>query len=276
MDLLERVSRMHATDLFRLDRRVALVTGAGGRFGQAITTALAQAGAHVILNGRTPSRLEALADSLQNAGFSTSVAAFDITDEDSVETAFRQIEKERHRLDVLVNNAYAGATTTFDTAGAGDFARSYEVAVIAAFRLIHRAKNLLQAAAAQVGHASVINIGSMYGSVSPDPSIYGATAMNNPPFYGAAKAALQQLTRYAACHLAPLGIRVNALSPGAFPSTDLLDRFPHFRKELEKRAPMGRVGHPAELMGAILFLASDASTYVTGATLPVDGGWTAW
>lgn len=276
MDPLERVSGTHALHLFRLDGRVALVTGAGGRFGKAISTALAQAGAHVILNGRTPSHLETLSLSLKKSGLSTSVAAFDITDEQAAEAAFQRIEEAHSRLDVLVNNAYSGATATFDTSSARDFARAYEVAVIAAFRLIQRAKGLLQKAATQIGHASVINISSMYGSVSPDPSIYGATAMNNPPFYGAAKAALLQLTRYAACHLAPFGIRVNALSPGPFPSPDLLRRFPAFERELEKKTPLGRVGDPAELMGAILFLASDASTYVTGATLPVDGGWTAW
>jgi NAD(P)-dependent dehydrogenase (short-subunit alcohol dehydrogenase family) len=116
----------------------------------------------------------------------------------------------------------------------------------------------------------------MYGMVSPDPRIYGNSGQNNPPFYGAAKGALLQLTRYAACHLASHKIRVNAISPGPFPAGNLQESNPAFYKELCNKNPMNRIGHPDELAGAILFLASDAASFVTGINLPVDGGWTAW
>jgi NAD(P)-dependent dehydrogenase (short-subunit alcohol dehydrogenase family) len=126
------------------------------------------------------------------------------------------------------------------------------------------------------GGASVVNIASMYGSVSPDPSIYGTSGANNPPSYGAAKAGLIQFTKYAACHLAAEGIRVNCISPGPFPAKRYLDQDPEFKGRLQKKVPMGRTGDPQELQGPLLFLASDASSYVTGINLPVDGGWTAW
>ena len=116
----------------------------------------------------------------------------------------------------------------------------------------------------------------MYGSVSPDPSIYGTSGANNPPHYGAAKAALIQFTRYAACHLASDRIRVNCISPGPFPAAKYLERDPQFAERLSAKNPMGRVGDPMELQGPLLFLASDASSYVTGIDLAVDGGWTAW
>jgi NAD(P)-dependent dehydrogenase (short-subunit alcohol dehydrogenase family) len=112
--------------------------------------------------------------------------------------------------------------------------------------------------------------------VSPDPAIYGDSGKNNPPFYGAAKAGLIQLTRYLAVHLAKRGVRVNSVSPGPFPPPSIATVSPEFHAELCRKTPMGRIGAAEELAGPVLFLLSDASTYVTGIDLPVDGGWTAW
>jgi len=271
-----RLREAAAPELFRLDGRTALVTGAGGRLGRALASGLAEAGAHVILNGRRPEPLERLQDALRARGLEASALPFDITDTAAVRRAVAAVEQRFGKLHVLVNNAYAGRTGGLDDATDHEFAAAYDVAVIAAFRLIRETCPLMRRAVAETGHAAVINVASMYGSVSPDPSVYGASGMQNPPFYGPAKAALIQLTRYAACHLAPLGIRVNALSPGAFPPPGVLAQHPDFRRNLERRTPLGRTGDPVELKGAAVFLASDASSFVTGAVLPVDGGWTAW
>jgi NAD(P)-dependent dehydrogenase (short-subunit alcohol dehydrogenase family) len=100
--------------------------------------------------------------------------------------------------------------------------------------------------------------------------------LDNPPFYGAAKAALVQFTRYAAVQLAPERIRVNAISPGCFPPAKIVAEQPSFIQRLQRHIPMRRIGSPGELVGPLLFLASDASSYVTGVNLAVDGGWTAW
>jgi NAD(P)-dependent dehydrogenase (short-subunit alcohol dehydrogenase family) len=239
--------------------------------------ALASAGAHVILNGRTQASLDAILGELNTAGLSASLACFDVTEEAAVRQHIAQIGEQYGRLDVLVNNASAGRTGTIESATTADFEQLYRVNVIAAFQLLQAATPLLkEAGSRRQGSASVINIASMYGTVSPDPSIYGTSGANSPPYYGAAKAGLIQLTRYAACHLAAEGIRVNCISPGPFPSAKYLDRDAGFHGRLKAKNPMHRTGDPEELQGPLLFLASDASSYVTGINLPVDGGWTAW
>ncbi len=116
----------------------------------------------------------------------------------------------------------------------------------------------------------------MYGVVSPDPRIYTETTRPNTPEYGAAKAGLLQLTRYLACQLGPMCIRVNSISPGPFPAPAVQQADPEFIRRLGHKNPLGRIGSPDELAGPVVFLASDASSYVTGANIVVDGGWTAW
>jgi gluconate 5-dehydrogenase len=124
-------------------------------------------------------------------------------------------------------------------------------------------------------NASIINIGSMYGLVSPDPGIYGTTGLDNPGSYGAGKAAIVQFTRYCAVHLAPRKIRVNCISPGPFPDA-AAQKNRTFLRALSRKVPLGRVGRPEEIQGAVIFLASAASGYVTGQNIIVDGGWTIW
>jgi NAD(P)-dependent dehydrogenase (short-subunit alcohol dehydrogenase family) len=263
--------------MFRLDGRVAFLSGAAGLLGRPMAKALAFAGAHVVLNGRTQDTLEASVEELKSVGLSASVACFDVTDETAVRRHIGLIGEQYGRLDVLVNNASAGRPGTMESATAADFEQLYRVNVVAAFQLLQAAIPLLRdAGSRREGSASVINIASMYGSVSPDPSIYGTSGANSPPYYGPAKAGLIQLTRYAACHLATQRIRVNCISPGPFPSAKYLQRDAEFHGQLKAKNPMHRTGDPAELQGPLLFLASDASSYVTGINLAVDGGWTAW
>jgi NAD(P)-dependent dehydrogenase (short-subunit alcohol dehydrogenase family) len=276
ISVLQRLPHTPAPRLFRLDGRVAFVSGAAGHLGRSIASGLAESGAHVILNGRGAAVLGDLRDSLVEEGLSASVAAFDVRDAEAVQRGFAEIEAEHGRLDVLVNNAYAGPTGTLETATPEDFQSAYDVAVTGAFRCFAAARGLLGSAAAKAGHASVVNVASMYGWVSPDPRIYGTSGMNNPPFYGAAKGGLLQLTRYMAAHAAAEGIRVNAVSPGPFPPDRVRTADPDFHRALREKVPLGRVGEADEMKGAVLFLASDASSYVTGINLPVDGGWTAW
>jgi NAD(P)-dependent dehydrogenase (short-subunit alcohol dehydrogenase family) len=263
---------------FRLDGRVALLSGATGHLGRAMAEALAGAGAHVVLNARDGAKLEAFRTELQGRGHAVSAAGFDVTDEAAVVENIALIGHEHGRLDILVNNASSGRTGNIESTTGADFEQLYRVNVIAAFRLMQAAIPLLKASAKASGGASVVNIASMYGKVSPDPSIYGTgtSGAQNPPSYGAAKAALIQMTRYAACHLAAEGIRVNSISPGPFPAARYLQNDLEFHGRLNAKVPMRRTGDPRELQGPLLFLVSDASSYVTGIDLPVDGGWTAW
>ena len=276
MLVLERVKSTRALDLFRMHGRIALITGAAGHLGRSMAWGLAEAGAHVILAGRNEDKLRMLVDELQAEGLKADAVTLDVRDAGSVQQAFAHIAREHKRLHVLVNNAYEGDTGTMDTSSAESFANAYEVAVIGAFRCMVAAKPLLIAAVRETGHASVINIASMYGLVSPDLRIYDSQEESNPPFYGSAKAALLQLTRYAACEYAREGIRVNAISPGPFPKPEVRAQNPAFHQQLCAKTPLGRTGEPEELKGAVVFLASDAATYVTGANILVDGGWTVW
>ena len=256
-------------DPFRLDGRAAFVSGAAGHLGQAMTRALLNAGAHVILNGRNHERLAAFKAALADEGLPrTSIACFDMSDARAVKAFFAGAR----RLDVLVNNAITVSMGTIESATADDFARAYDSGVRAAFEAMRAAAPLLRASR----HASVINIASMYGTVSPDPSIYGDTGLNSPPAYGPAKAALIQLTRYMACHWGGEGIRVNATAPGPFPREEFQRAQPAFTQRLAAKTPLKRIGQAHEIGGAVTFFASDAASYITGAVLPVDGGWTAW
>jgi NAD(P)-dependent dehydrogenase (short-subunit alcohol dehydrogenase family) len=262
--------------LFRLDGRVAIVTGAAGHLGTAIASGLAEAGARVCLVGRTEAKLAALAQILEGQGFAAEIDTCDVTSRVQIEALAARIQVRWGRLDVLVNNAHAGRAGIMAESWKADYLGAMEIAVAAAAEFVNVAQPLLKAAVEQSGDAAVINISSMYGMVSPDPRVYGTSKMNNPPHYGAAKAALIQYTRYAACHLAADGIRVNAISPGPFPPEAVCERDPGFCGKLIDKVPMGRLGKPEDLKGAAVFLASPAARFVTGANLPVDGGWTAW
>lgn len=265
------------SNIFRLDGRVAFISGATGLLGRPMATALASAGAHVIVNSRRREAVEEFVRELTDQQLQASAASFDITDGAAVQEHFSLIATEHGRLDVLVNNASSGLPGTIETATLSEFDQLYRVNVVASFCLIKTALPLLKEAGRRTeGGASVVNIASMYGTVSPDPSVYGSSGADSPPYYGAAKGGLIQLTRYAACHLAPHRIRVNCISPGPFPASQYLARDSQFYERLCAKVPMKRTGSPHEIQGPLLFLASDASSFVTGANLPVDGGWTSW
>lgn len=262
---------MSVSQYFDLEGRVALITGASGYLGEAMSEALAEAGAKVYLGGRDMPRLRALRERLEGEGLRARELAFDLREEGAIERAVRAAGEEAGRLDVLVHNAHRPRSGAFDGAGREDFLEGIELSVASADRLLQAALPYLRRARELGGAPSVIHIASMYGFVSPDPKNYEAPALQNPSFYGAAKAALIQFTRHAAAHLAPEAIRVNALSPGAFPRPEAPEALIN---RLEARIPLGRVGRPDELKSAILFLASPSSTYLTGSNLIVDGGYT--
>jgi len=265
---------MNSLEQFSLKGRTALVTGAAGYLGSAMSTMLADAGAHVILNVRSIARGESLLRTIEARGGSAELLELDVSDELAVQDYFAHSGPSA--LHVLVNNAYKGMGGTIETSTADDYLASYQISLVAAHNMLRSALPALRRAVQQTGDASVINVGSMYGVVSPDRRVYDSPAGTNPPFYGATKAALIQWSRYAACEFGSEGIRVNAISPGPFPSTSVQDDAPEFVNKLALRVPMGRIGQASEIAGPVLFLASAAASFVNGVNLSVDGGWTAW
>ena len=263
---------MTTADLFRLDGCTAFVSGAAGHLGRPMTRALCEAGATVILNGRNEGRLKDFEGELKSEGFSCERAAFDMGDVARLRAFFAG----RDRLDVLVNNAISMTPKPFAALEPADFATTYASCVTASFEAVRAALPALRKAVQAAGEARVVNIASMYASVSPDKRIYAKPEQASPFHYGPAKAALLQLTRHLAAELGPERIRVNALVPGPFPQPQVAKDDPAFAERLGARTMLGRLGNAGEIAGPLLFLASKASSYVTGASIAVDGGWTQW
>lgn len=233
-----------------------------------MTRALAEAGAHVIVNGRDDAALAVYERELRSEGLSVERAAFDAADSAAVRDYFGGLS----RLDILVNNAVSMTVKPFASLTAEDFAVTYASSVTAAFETVRSALPALKRGVAEAGEASVINIASMYAGVSPDARLYDAPEGQSPFHYGPAKAGLVQLSRHLAAELGPARIRVNALVPGPFPNQPEAG----FGARLASRTMLGRLGTPSEIGGPLLFLASPASSFITGSALTVDGGWTAW
>ncbi|WP_224970328.1 SDR family NAD(P)-dependent oxidoreductase [Acinetobacter oleivorans] len=264
----------HGIEIFSLKGKTALITGAVGYLGTSMAFALAEAGAKVFINSRSRANCQRLVDKIQAKGLLAECAVFDVSSETAVRSFAYKLQGEP--LHILINNAYAGGAGNIEVSKEQSYLESYNTSLVAAHRLMQALLPNLRLAVAQSKDASVINISSMYAMVSPDPKIYASSSQVNPPFYGAAKAALLQWTKYAACEFGFEKIRVNAVSPGPFPSDQVQNSNPLFIDMLSKKVPMGRIGRSEEIKGPVLFLASPASSYVNGANIVVDGGWTSW
>jgi NAD(P)-dependent dehydrogenase (short-subunit alcohol dehydrogenase family) len=259
---------MTVLDRFSLNGRVALVTaGAGPLFGRSISTALAEAGARVITASRSRQRNEQFAAEQQRLGHDVHGLAFDLEDMASIDALHDDVRSRLGRLDVLVNSALSqGHVGTLEEQSAKDWAHC------AAGDFAGLLRNCQQAVATMKpqGGGAIINIASIYGVVANDPALYRGTGMVQPPTYNFMKAGMINFTRYLASYYGRDGIRANCISPGGY----LNDQPRAFVERYTGRVPLGRMMGHDDLQGAVVFLASDASAYVTGTNLLVDGGWT--
>lgn len=258
--------------LFDLADRTALVIGGTGYLGTAISQALAEAGARVVVAGRSQERAAAAAALLPGPTGRHLGIACEATEEMSVRRCVDQTAQQCGGLDVLVNAMGGGSTAKLDEAKQVDLVESLSVNLIGPFIASQQAAIHMR----DGDGGSIIHIGSMYGMVGSYPQIYEDVANSSPPAYHAAKAGLIHLTRYQAVYWAKDRIRVNCISPGPFPRPVQHAGREIFLARLAERVPLGRCAESWEIKGAVVFLASEASSFVTGHNLVVDGGWTAW
>jgi NAD(P)-dependent dehydrogenase (short-subunit alcohol dehydrogenase family) len=260
---------MSILDLFRLEGKVALVTGGAGLYGRQIVRALAEAGAETVVASRNLAALESLAEEIRTEGLSVTALRVDQGDEASV-LALRDAVLERWgRVEILVNNAVTRPLKDGFQSPAAAFEESMRVNATGLF-VITRAFG--DAMAAQ-GHGSIINIGSIQGMIAPDPTLYRGTTMHAwAPDYFFHKGGMINFTRFIASYYGGKGIRCNCISPGGLRTANHPEAFV---RQYSDHTFLGRLANDTDLMGAVVFLASDASVYITGVNLPVDGGYTA-
>jgi gluconate 5-dehydrogenase len=268
---MKNTTEQHVMNLFSLKGKVAIVTGACGWLGAAMSRALAEAGARVVATSRTQSQAVEFATTLSGHGHLG--ICFSQDDTDSIPSFVSSVIEQMGQIDILVNNAYGGPAPDIESATADDFNRAYHTGVTGYFLL---ARDVARHLRARQCPGSIINIGSMYGLVASYPSAYEGVPANSPPNYHALKGGIVHLTRHLAAYWAKDNIRVNTLSPGPFPKPAVRDRAEGMVERLEEKVPLGRMGRPEELKGAVVLLASNAGSYITGQNLLVDGGWTAW
>jgi NAD(P)-dependent dehydrogenase (short-subunit alcohol dehydrogenase family) len=260
---------VNVLDTFSLKGKTALVTGGAGLYGRQIVRALAEAGARTLTASRNLAALRAFAVELVSRGLDVTALRLDQGDERSVLSLRDEVLKQAGRLDVLVNNAVLRPMTKGFEDGAPAFAESMRVNATGLF-VITRAMGDVMAAG---GGGSIINIGSIHGMIGPDPPIYEGTDMHGwYPDYFFHKGGMINFTRFVASYYGPRGVRCNCVSPGGFRTEKMPEAFV---RSYSRRTFLGRLANQTDLKGIIVFLASDASSYITGANIPVDGGYTA-
>jgi gluconate 5-dehydrogenase len=247
-------------DRFSLVGRVALVTGSGRGLGLQMAKALAEAGAHVVLSGRSGDMLEQAVASIAGAGGKASAAAFDVADLDAGREAIAKLHADHGRLDILINNVGARDRRPFAAFSDAEILNLIQIDLLSAIALSRKAADIMKAQ----GHGRLISVTSIIGNM----------ARSGDAIYPIAKQGLTGLVRSLAVEYGPFGVTSNAIAPGMFATetNSAISADPDMIAFMRQRVPLQRWGRPDEIAGAALFLASDAGSFVNGHVLTVDGG----
>jgi NAD(P)-dependent dehydrogenase (short-subunit alcohol dehydrogenase family) len=281
-----KANELERNALFSLEGKTAVLTGASGFLGRTFALALLANGARVVALGRSERlKTEAAAWANEFGADKIAVRQIDMYDVVALDALCKTIAAEEKSIDILINNAHElGAATGFNVPEGSlenstfdQWQRNLQGGVYWAVQTTQTLGLKMK----QQGSGSIINIATMYATVAPRPQLYEGTASLNPPGYSASKAALAAFTRYTASFWGRAGVRANCISPGPFSNTEDVEgqnsvaEDSPFVQRLKGYTVLNRIGRPIELCGAMLFLASDASSYVTGQNFNIDGGWTA-
>ncbi len=264
---------MSYENLFSLKKKKIVFTGGAGYLGRKIVEGMLDHGAAVYVADRKNVKKSEITDRTE-LHERLYIGEADLSDTLSIKNMLREADSCMAGINVLITAAAdlgAGVTNDVENMDDNYWAKGIDGTIGYTFRTIREAIPYLK----KDGNASIVNFGSLYAVGAPDPRTYFDTPFSSTPNYGAGKAATVELTKFCAAYLAKYGIRANSVSPGSFPHENVQEN-DLFKSRLAEKTMLGRIGYPEDLIGAFIFLASDASLYVTGINIMVDGGQTAW
>lgn len=254
-------------NMFSLEGKVAVISGGKGKFGRQIVEGIAGSGAKTYIAARNVSELEELAKEMTDRGYQVFPLFLDLSKLETIDALRDEVMRREGRVDIFIHNAVARVMKSFEDVEG--FAASMEVNATGMYAITRAFGDVM----AQQGSGSIIEIGSMQGMIGPDPTLYVGTGMYSMiPDYFFHKGGMINFTRFIASYYGTKGVRCNCVSPGGFQTEATPEVFVN---RYNDRTLLGRMAGETDLMGTIVFLASDASAYITGANIPVDGGYTA-
>ncbi len=261
-------------DLFDLSGKVAVVTGGTGLFGAPISSALANAGAEVVIASRNAENCRKFAQSLTDLSLKASGRALDLASEDSIVEFVQSVTEQFGKIDILINNAVSRqGFNELENMSVSDWEAAQR---INSTGLMLITKEVIKGMR-QRGSGNIINIASIQGVVGPYFPVYGETGMTSPVNYTYDKWGMVGFTKWLANYYGGYNIRANCISPGGYgPGVERMEGKEEFITNYKRQTPLGRFANDKDIQGPIVFLASEASSYITGHNLVVDGGWTSW
>jgi len=261
-------------NLFSLKDKIIIVTGGAGYFGKPICSALADAGADVIIASRNENKCRELSSELKLKNLRAEGMELDLASENSISEFVEKVYSRYKRIDVLVNNAVSrDGFKNLEEISKSEWEGAQLVNSTGMMLLTQKVVGLMR----QQGFGNIINISSIQGVVGPNFPVYGDTGMTSPVNYTYDKWAMVGFTKWLANYYGKFNIRANCISPGGYgPGVSDKPEIIEFIENYKRLTPLGRFAGDDDIMGPVIFLASDASAYITGHNLLVDGGWTSW